>query len=111
MIRECNNGAHGSPDDYFFEDDKQMGIPHAMVIQLQTEGIMALETLQILRRILFSNLQTTYVAQEEGSLTQAPMLPLEQLFQCLPLHLVQNTGRGFLWLVTLSNTTIQWAET
>ena len=42
MIRECNNGAHGSPDDYFFEDDKQMGIPHAMVIQLQTEGIMAI---------------------------------------------------------------------
>ena len=42
VIRECNNGAHGSPDDYIFEVNEEMGIPHAMVIQLQTEGITTL---------------------------------------------------------------------
>ena len=39
----------------FFEDNKQMGIPHTTVVQLQTEGITTVGILQILKRTLFSN--------------------------------------------------------
>ena len=95
----------------FLEDDKQMGIPHAMVIQLQTEGITTVGDLADFEMDSLQQLQTTYAIQEEGSLTQAPMLLLKQLFQCLPLHLVRNPRRGFMWPATLSDTTIQQAVT
>ena len=95
----------------FYEDDEQIGIPHTMVIQLQTEGITTVGALADFEKDSLQQLADNLHYQEEGSLPQAPMLPLEQLFQCLPLPLVLNPRRGFLWLVTLSDTTIQQGET
>ena len=85
----------------FFKDDEQMGIPHTAVIQLQTEGITTVGDLADFEKDSLQQLADNLCHQ---SPTQAPMLPLEQLFQHLPLPLVLNPRRDFLSLVTLSDT-------
>ena len=96
----------------FFEDDEQMRIPHVTVIQLQVEGIMTIGDLAGFEKVsLEQQKQTFYTVQKESSPTQALMLLLEQLFQCLPLPVVKIPRRGFLGLATSPDTTIQWAET
>ena len=43
-----------------------MGIPHAMVILLQAEGIESVSDLADFDKIPFNSLQTTSNAQEDG---------------------------------------------
>jgi predicted RecB family nuclease len=63
----------------FFEDAAQMGIPHAMVMQLQEEGITAVDDLVDLTKPRLSRLLLTYDALQEGS--QIPILQRQQVLQ------------------------------
>jgi hypothetical protein len=75
----------------FFEQDAQVGIPHATVMQLQQEGITIVDDLinfnkdTIKQRLLqISN------DQQEGSQILIQMLHQEQQSLCQLLYLVQN---------------------
>ena len=95
----------------YFENNEQMGIPHTTVIQLQTEGITTIGDLADFEKDSLQQLPDNLCHPGGRIHDPSTNAALEQLFQCLPLPLVRNPRRGFLWLVTSSNTTIQWAET